>query len=302
MSSHAMPGPQVAPLPEATGQPSATPASREEYLRRTRREAVARRSRITLWQLGILAVILGGWEIATRIPWVVQNTIFDPFFVSQPSRIAMRLWAWMQPGPGSIWPHLYLTLQATLLGLAVGAGSGFVVGLALSQNRYLADIMNPYIVAFNSMPRIAFVPLITMFFGLGLASKVVTAWFVVFFLVFFNTYKGGVSIEREMLDFCRTLGGSRSQILWRVRIPTTAAWTFASLPNAISFALIGVVLAEFVGSTTGMGYLMISSLGALNATDMFASITLLSLVGIGLVYIVRAIERRVLHWLPEFRD
>lgn len=302
MSSHAMPGPQVAPLPGATGQPSATPASREEYLRRTRREAVARRSRITLWQLGILAVILGGWEIATRIPWVVQNTIFDPFFVSQPSRIAMRLWAWMQPGPGSIWPHLYLTLQATLLGLAVGAGSGFVVGLALSQNRYLADIMNPYIVAFNSMPRIAFVPLITMFFGLGLASKVVTAWFVVFFLVFFNTYKGGVSIEREMLDFCRTLGGSRSQILWRVRIPTTAAWTFASLPNAISFALIGVVLAEFVGSTTGMGYLMISSLGALNATDMFASITLLSLVGIGLVYIVRAIERRVLHWLPEFRE
>ena len=302
MSSHAMPGPQVAPLAGATGQPAATPASREEYLRRTRREAVARRSRITLWQLGILAVILGGWEIATRIPWVVQNTIFDPFFVSQPSRIAMRLWAWMQPGPGSIWPHLYLTLQATLLGLAVGAGSGFVVGLALSQNRYLADIMNPYIVAFNSMPRIAFVPLITMFFGLGLASKVVTAWFVVFFLVFFNTYKGGVSIEREMLDFCRTLGGSRSQILWRVRIPTTAAWTFASLPNAISFALIGVVLAEFVGSTTGMGYLMISSLGALNATDMFASITLLSLVGIGLVYIVRAIERRVLHWLPEFRE
>jgi len=307
MSSHAIPGPQVAPSVSSTTDraghaPLTAPADRAEYLRRSKREAIARRSRITLWQLAILAVILGGWEIATRIPWVVQNTIFDPFFVSQPSRIAVRLWAWMQPGPNSIWPHLYLTLQATLLGLAVGAGSGFVVGLALSQNRYLADIMNPYIVAFNSMPRIAFVPLITMFFGLGLASKVVTAWFVVFFLVFFNTYKGGVSIEREMLDFCRTLGGSRSQILWRVRIPTTAAWTFASLPNAISFALIGVVLAEFVGSTTGMGYLMISSLGALNATDMFASVTLLSLVGIGLVYCVRAIERRVLHWLPEFRE
>jgi NitT/TauT family transport system permease protein len=87
-----------------------------------------------------------------------------------------------------------------------------------------------------------------------------------------------------------------------VRVPTAAAWTFAALPNAISFALIGVVLAEFVGSTTGMGYLMITALAMLNATDMFASVTLLSLVGIGLVYGVTLIERRLLHWSPEFRD
>ncbi|KDD17135.1 ABC transporter, permease protein [Bordetella bronchiseptica MBORD731] len=208
----------------------------------------------------------------------------------------------MQPGPRSVWPHLWLTLQATLLGLAVGVGSGFVVGLALSRSRMLADVFNPFIVAFNSMPRIAFVPLITMFFGLGMASKVVTSWFVVFFLVFFNTYKGGRSVERELVDFCRTLGGSPRQILWRVRIPTAAAWTFAALPNAISFALIGVVLAEFVGSTTGMGYLMITALATLNATDMFAAVTLLSVVGIVLVYCVTWLERRLLHWAPEFRD
>lgn len=193
---------------------------------------------------------------------------------------------WLQPGPRSVWPHLWLTLQATLVGLVVGVGSGFLVGMTLSRSRFLADVFNPFIVAFNSMPRIAFVPLITMFFGLGLASKVVTSWFVVFFLVFFNTYKGGRSVERELVDFCRTLGGSPRQILWRVRIPTAAAWTFAALPNAISFALIGVVLAEFVGSTTGMGYLMITALATLNATDMFAAVTLLSIVGIALVYCV----------------
>jgi NitT/TauT family transport system permease protein len=208
----------------------------------------------------------------------------------------------MQPGPDSVWPHLWLTLRATFLGLAVGVGSGFIVGMALSRNRFVADVLNPFIVAFNSMPRIAFVPLITMFFGLGVASKVVTSWFVVFFLVFFNTYKGGRSVERELLQFCQTLGGSPRQILWRVRIPTAAAWTFASLPNAISFALIGVVLAEFVGSTTGMGYLMITALATLNATDMFAAVLLLSVVGIVLVYGVTLIERRVLHWAPEFRD
>ena len=278
------------------------PESHAEYLVETRRAARQRRIRITLWQVAILAFLLGIWELLTRIPWFVQNTPFDPFFISQPSRVAVRLWAWLQPGPASVWPHLLLTLEATFLGLVVGVGSGFIVGMLLSRNRTLADVLNPFIVAFNSMPRIAFVPLITMFFGLGITSKVVTSWFVVFFLVFFNTYKGGRSVERELLDFCRALGGSPRQILWRVRIPTAAAWTFAALPNAISFALIGVVLAEFVGSTTGMGYLMITALATLNATDMFASVTLLSVVGIGLVYSVTQLERRLLHWSPEFRD
>jgi NitT/TauT family transport system permease protein len=291
------------PEPSAATTPTlALPVSHAEYLAQTRRAERQRRVRITIWQVAILAVLLAAWETLTRVPWLVANTAFDPFFISQPSRVAVRLWNWLQPGPHSVWPHLIMTLEATFLGLIVGVGSGFLVGMALSRNRVVADILNPFIVAFNSMPRIAFVPLITMFFGLGIWSKVVTSWFVVFFMVFFNTYKGGRSVERELLDFCRTLGGTPRQILWRVRVPTAAAWTFAALPNAISFALIGVVLAEFVGSTTGMGYLMITALATLNATDMFASVTLLSVVGIGLVYGVTLIERRLLHWSPEFRE
>ena len=266
------------------------------------RQERRRRERVWLWQAAILLTILGAWEGLTRIPALAQATFFDPFFISQPSRIAVRIWFWVQPGRNSVWPHLLSTLEATALGLAVGVGSGFGMGLLLSQNRFLAQVLNPFITALNSMPRIAFVPLITMLFGLGIASKVATSWFVVFFLVFFNTYKGGLSLERELVDFCRTLGATPAGILWRVRIPTVAAWTFASLPNAISFALIGVVLAEFVGSTTGMGYLMITSLATLNATDMFAAVTLLSAVGVCLVAAVRAVERRVLHWSAEFRD
>lgn len=258
--------------------------------------------RITLTQVLILAVALGLWEALTRITWFQQNTIFDPFFISRPSLIGARIWQWMQPGKNAIWPHLASTLYATGLGLLVGTASGFAVGVMLAQSRFWAKVLNPFIVSMNSMPRIAFVPLITMLFGLGLASKVLTAWFMVFFLVFFNTYKGANSVEQELVNFCRTLGGRRSQILWRVRIPTAAAWTFASLPNAISFALIGVVLAEFVGSTTGVGYLLTTALATLNATDMFASIVILSLVGVGLVYLISAIERRLLHWSSEFRN
>lgn len=260
------------------------------------------RMRITFTQLVILVAVLGVWEGLTRITWFQQNTIFDPFFISRPSLIGARIWAWMQPGRNAIWPHLASTLYATGVGLFVGTMSGFAVGVLLAQSRFWAKVLNPFIVSLNSMPRIAFVPLITMLFGLGLASKVVTAWFMVFFLVFFNTYKGANSVEQELVNFCRTLGGRPTQILWRVRIPTAAAWTFASLPNAISFALIGVVLAEFVGSTTGVGYLMTTSLATLNATDMFASIIVLSLIGVGLVYLISAIERRALHWSSEFRN
>lgn len=266
--------------------------------RRGRRETLL----ALLSQLALLSAFLGAWEGLTRIQWFTQNTFLDPFFISRPSQIAVQIVNWLSPGGKSLWPHLRETLSATFLGLLAGASSGFVVGLALAQNRFLARVLNPFIVMLNSMPRIAFVPLITMIFGLGIASKVVTSWFVVFFLLFFNTYKGSLSVERELLEFCSTLGGNARQILWRVRIPYAAAWTFAALPNAVSFALVGVVLSEFVGSNTGMGYVMILALASLNATEMFAAITVLSFVGLILVYLVRLVERSVLHWSVEFRD
>jgi NitT/TauT family transport system permease protein len=146
------------------------------------------------------------------------------------------------------------------------------------------------------------VPLITMIFGLGLASKVVTAWFIVFFLVFFNTFKGGLAIEKELIEFCRTLGANNRQITLNVRIPNALAWTFTALPNAVSFSLIGVVISEFVGATTGMGYLIITSLATLNAADMFAALTVLSIVGVVLVTLFQMLERRLLRWSPEFRE
>ena len=270
------------------------------YLKNARRAARRQSLQVVLCQILLLAAFLGAWEWLTRVKWFVDNTIFDPFFISQPSRIVTRIAHWMVPGKGSLWPHLWETLSATFLGLFVGVTSGFLVGLALAQNRFLARVLNPFIIALNSMPRIAFVPLITMLFGLGIASKVVTSWFVVFFLLFFNTYKGSLSVQRELIEFCQTLGGNRRQILWRVRIPYAAAWTFAALPNAVSFALVGVVLAEFVGSATGMGYIMIAALAALNATDMFAAITVLSVVGLALVYACRLVEKSLMHWSAEF--
>ena len=285
----------------------ATPSANDDFAARTREVALAARNeriKVRVWQVSLLLVFLAIWEFATRIPWLAKNVnIFDPFFVSQPSRVALKLYEWIfGPKPGALWPHLFSTLSSTFVGLIVAVATGFAVGMLFSQHRRLADVLSPFIVALNSLPRIAFVPLITMIFGLGMASKVVTAWFIVFFLVFFNTFKGALSIERELLDFCRTLGANERQLTWTVRVPNALSWTFAALPNAVSFSLIGVVLSEFVGSTTGMGYLMIVSLSTLNSAEMFAALTVLSVVGVTLVMLFRALEQRLLRWSPEFRE
>jgi NitT/TauT family transport system permease protein len=280
-----------------------TVVSLADHLEQAERQSSRDRWVVLGWQLAILALFLGLWEGLTRVPWFVKNTFLDPFFISRPSMVAQRIYDWTAGDlAGFIWPHLWSTLFATLIGLVVSVVTGFIFGLLLSQNPRVARVLNPFITGLNSLPRIAFVPLITMIFGLGLASKIVTAWFIVFFLVFFNTFKGSCSIERHIIDFCRTLGATPSQITWNVRVPHALAWTFAALPNAVAFSLIGVVLAEFVGSTVGMGYLIITSLSTLNATDMFATITVLSALGIALVTIIRRVESYLMRWSPEFRD
>jgi len=259
--------------------------------------------RIALYQVVLLCVFLGLWEGLTRVPYLVKNTFLDPFFISRPSLIALQLWKWtFGVQAGFLLPHLASTLGATLLGLVVATSTGFLVGLLLSQSPTMAKTLNPFIVSLNSLPRIAMVPLITMVFGLGLLAKVVTAWFVVFFLIFFNTFKGSVSIEKHLLQFCQTLGGTPRQIMWSVRVPSALAWTFAALPNAISFSLVAVVIAEFVGTTRGMGYLIVTALSTLNATEMFAAITVLGLSGIALVAIAERVERRLLRWSPQFNE
>ncbi|MEP9352588.1 ABC transporter permease [Xanthobacter sp. KR7-65] len=268
-----------------------------------RRPGLGETARVRLYQVALLAVFLGLWEGLTRVPYLMKNTFLDPFFISRPSLVAEQLWTWtFGAQAGFLLPHLGSTLAATLLGLGVASVTGFAAGLVLSQNPILARTLNPFIVSCNSLPRIAMVPLITMMFGLGLLAKVVTVWFVVFFLIFFNTFKGSLSVEKHILQFCQTLGASPRQILWNVRVPSALAWTFAALPNAISFSLVGVVIAEFVGTTTGMGYLIVSSLSTLNASEMFAAISVLGLCGIGLVSLAERVERRLLRWSPQFNE
>ena len=269
---------------------------------------MSERARVLLWRLAILIVLVGAWEWLTGIKAISKTPglyWIDPFFVSRPSLIVKRF-AYLASDQVrlSIWQMALSTVQSTLWGFLAGVGSGFVVGLVLGRNDRLARIFEAYIVAFNSLPRIALVPLITMVFGFGLLAKVVLAWTIVFFIVFFNTFQGARTVDADLIYSARFLGAGERQIMRTVIIPSALGWTFAALTPSISFALIGVVVGEFLGGESGggLGYLIIQSLGTLNAADMMVALVSLGVIGIVMALGIKQLERRLLRWRPEHRD
>ena len=261
-----------------------------------------------LARLALVLAVLAVWQFVPQIPGITRwAPIFDPFFISAPGRIAAKFWELMTTTgdqgavlkSGNLFVQLWATLRATVLGFAVGVSTGFLAGLVLSQMKGLADVLHPYLVAVNALPRIALVPLIIMIFGTGLGAKVVLAWLIVFFIVFFNTYAGGRAIEPAIVDSCRILGASRRQLLWTVIVPHVAGWTFAILPLAMSASIIGVVVGEFVGGAQGLGFIITVALGQLEATDLFVALITLCLVAVALISLTSRLERRLLHWRPE---
>ena len=265
------------------------------------------RWRVLAWQLAILVAIVGAWEYLTGIKAISRTPglyWIDPFFISRPSKIVERFVHLAGPSVRlSIWAMAWSTVQSTLWGFLVGVTTGFVAGLVLGRSERLARVCSPFIVAFNSLPRIALVPLITMIFGFGLLAKVVLAWSIVFFIVFFNTFQGARSVDADLIHSARFLGANERQVMWSVIVPSALAWTFASLTPSISFALIGVVVGEFIGGESGggLGYLIIQSLGTLNAADMMVALVMLGLIGIVMALGIRQVEARLLRWRPEYQ-
>ena len=268
---------------------------------------MSERTRVYLWRAAILVVLIVAWEYLTGIKAISKTPglyWLDPFFISRPSQIVQRF-AYLASGQVrlNIWQMAWSTVQSTLWGFVVGVSTGFVAGLVLGRNERLARIFEPYIVAFNSLPRIALVPLITMIFGFGIAAKIVLAWTIVFFIVFFNTFQGARSVDADLIHSARFLGAGERQIMRTVVIPSALAWTFASLTPSISFALIGVVVGEFLGGESGggLGYLIIQSLGTLNAADMMVALVALGVIGIVMALGIKQLETRLLRWRPEYR-
>lgn len=257
----------------------------------------ARRRRILVNSLRvlILVVLIGGWELATRVG------IIDKFFWGQPSGILQQIVTWVTQGTaqGPLWQQIATTLEETVLGFVIGVLLGIVFGVALGRNRLLADILGPYIKALNSLPRVTLAPLFAIGLGLGIQSKVALSVVLVFFIVFFNAFQGVREVDRNLLANAQILGASQRKLTTQVIIPSALTWILASLHTSFSFALVGAVVGEFVGAIQGIG-LMIQTAGAnFNANGVFAAMVILAVVALITEALVTALERRLLRWRPS---
>ncbi|MDB5608711.1 MAG: transporter permease [Bradyrhizobium sp.] len=272
------------------------------------------------WQAAICVVVLSiwqwGYDLHARAPWLVPD-LLDPYFVSKPSEIFDNFLilscikskmgtfnGWLNGeltkclarNENNLWVATAVTLKNTFFGFVTGVASGFVAGLILGRSDRLSAIFQPFITAVNSIPRIALAPIIVLAFGIGDMSKVVTSWIVVVFLVFFNTFEGARSIDEGFINVARLLGASEWQITRTVVIPSTMAWVFASLSPAISFALIGVIVGEFIGAERGIGRLIIESEARGEASGMMVAVVVLMLVGVVLSVLIRRLQAYLLRW------
>jgi NitT/TauT family transport system permease protein len=241
-----------------------------------------------LWQVLLGAAFLSAWELLAR-----RGTL-DPFFFSRPSEIGDRIWQWFRTG--SIWPHLAATIEEAALAFAIGAAAGAVTGFALARLPWLATLLDPYIRVLNALPRVVLAPIFLLWFGLGVWSKVALGITVVFFIVFFNTIEGVRNADRVLVDNARMLGASEWQLARHVLIPSALSWVFSSLHISIGFAMIAVVVGEYLGASRGVGYLIAQAEGVFDTRGVFAGMAVLSAVVLLVGWGVSRVERWLLRW------
>src|SRR5690606_35853391 len=196
------------------------------------------------WQLLLLVVVLVAW-------YVLSLDRNFAFFFGQPIEVARVIWAWFVTN-ADIYLHLGITLAETVLAFVIGTVVGLACGLWLGLSRGASALLDPYITAANSMPRVILAPIFGMWFGLGIWSKVALAVTLVFFIVFFNVYQGVREVSSTLLDNARMLGANRKQLLRHVYIPSATSWVFSSLHTSVGLAFVGAVVGEYLGSASGV--------------------------------------------------
>ena len=176
------------------------------------------------------------------------------------------------------------------------------MGFAVAVLPKVAAVLGPYIRIANALPRVVLAPIFLLWFGLGIWSKVALGVTVVFFIVFFNTYRGVREVDRAIVDNARVLGASKYQLAQHVLIPSALTWVFASLHVSVGMAIIAVVVGEYLGASRGVGYLIAQAEGVFDTTGVLAGTALLGCVVLMVGALVSRLERRLLRWKPEYAE
>ncbi len=261
------------------------------------------------WQIAVLVIVLLTWQLASRDQQLA-------FFIGEPVQVLGRLWSWFIPfgqsasllfpeglaGRADVYPHLGVTLLETVLAFGIGTGLGMFCGLWLALAPLASAILEPYVKAANSMPRVILAPIFALWFGLGIWSKVALAITLVFFVVFFNVYQGVKEVSPVVLANARMLGANQRQLLRTVYLPSAMAWVFSSLHTSVGLAFVGSVVGEYLGSARGVGYLILQAEGTFDVNTVFAGIVVLTACALLLDGFVGKLERRLMKWQPRLGE
>ncbi|MFE3059603.1 ABC transporter permease [Nocardia sp. NPDC059239] len=267
----------IAPAPSADAESDA----------RYRRKRLTYRLVVYTARILIVVAVLGTWQ-------GLSGPVIDPFWVSSPQAIGERLLEWTRDG--TLAGNARATLLAMAIGLLLGSAAGIVAGFLLGRIRFLGDVLNPFIIALNSLPKLALAPLFILWFGIGLQAKVVMTALVCFFLVFYNTFAGARDADSELLGVVTVLGANGRQRLTKVILPHTMSWILTGLRLAVPYSLLGAVVSEITASNEGLGHLLKTSANTFDTAGTFAAIAVLVVVALLLNIAVSRAESLSSRW------
>ena len=285
------PAPTAAPAASTGTTPARPSSSPLAFLRgRTGHGSLV----VNVVRVALVVLWLGSWEIAAR-------TVIDPFYYSMPSKIWDKLVIWFTEGTsqGSIWSNIAITLEEAVLGFLIGTLAGVVLGVLLGRAHFLAEVLAPFIKGANAIPRIVLASLFVIWFGLGMSSKVATAFVLVFFAVFFNAFQGAREVDKVLVDNARILGASRWDLMRTIILPSATSWILASMHVAFGFALIGAIVGEFTGADKGLGILINHSQGNFDAAGIYAGMLITTVLALVAEWLITRLENRLTSWRPQ---
>ena len=228
------------------------------------------------------------WEAVVRV-WRLPD-----YLLPAPSAVARALAAGLA---NRVYvEHAWVTVSEALLGFVIAAAAGIVLGTLIAQFRLVERTLYPYVVAFQTLPKIAVAPLLVVWLGFGVSSKVVIAALVAFFPVLVNVIVGLKTVDAPKLDLMRSFSATRWQTFRFVTFPNALPFVFAGLDIAVVFSVLGAIVGEFVGSQRGLGNLILQFNTALDIAGMFAVLLMLAVLGVALHLVMQAIQRRVIFW------
>lgn len=253
---------------------------------RTRHRTFVSLARLTLFVVGVLL-----WQLGSNAH------LFDPGIVPSPLAIVQYLARWTLDG--TLWFHSWITIQETVVGFVAGTAGGIVLGFAIGRYPALAEILDPFILAVYSIPKVALAPLFVVWFGIGIWMKIVLAAVTVVFIVFFNTLAGVRNVDRDLVDAVWLMGAKPRDVLMKVLVPSAMTWALTGVRIAIPYALIGAIIGELIASNRGIGYLISSQASGYDTAGVFAALIVLTSLAMILNAVVDEVDRRISKWKPD---